>query len=257
MKKIMYLWCAFALLVFAGCSSDKDDLGDSSQDVFSQNEEIFLAQANMEPEFNNPSLNCWNFNPRSQETENTGAHQEEITQDGNGITKVSFRNTLIEYRPSTSEEFVATYIGVDFSENYQWVRSMKSTDGTRNTEVYDQYYKGVKVGGAGFAIHYKNDERITLVTGSYLPVKDLDVNPAFSVTTARNIYARYLNVPVEYIGEANLVIGQYPLSQESDQFAPRLTYYLVYINGANAEGYCSLDAKTGRILVTRANYILN
>jgi len=53
-----------------------------------------------------------------------------------------------------------------------------------------------------------------------------------------------------------LMIAEFPVSKGSSQWAPRLVYALSY-NGMHNEGFCFLDAHTGRILKTWNNYITN
>ena len=252
MNKFFYLWCTFVLLAFAGCSSDKDDWGDNSQDVNSQNEEIFLAQANMEPEFSKGYRSS-----RSQDTSFTDENNAEVTRDCNGVVKfVYFNNTPISSRPSSPELFVSTYLGVDLKENFKMYREEEDEYGYIHS-WYRQYYKDVEVENNGYVFHYsKKDKRISSVNGSFLTVNNLDVVPAFSKTTARKIFAKYLNLSLDYVGnDVSLYIVEFPLSAESEQWAPRLVYKLGIEDYDSDEGLCYIDAKTGRILYVWPNYI--
>ncbi len=249
MKKFMYLWCAFALFAFAGCSSDKDEWGNDSQEADSKSEEIFLAQANMSPEFSKGYKNS-----QKQYSTNKEENGTEVVRDNRGmVMSVGFNDTPIRYRPSTPEEFIATYLGVDLKANFMLYRQEQDEYGYTH-ERYIQYYKGVEVENRGYVFHYNQDVRITYVNGSYLPVTDLDVMPAFSEKTARKIFAKYLNLPVERIVDnVSLYIVDFPLSAESEQWAPRLVYKLG-VEFASDEGLCYIDAKTGRILYVWSNY---
>lgn len=255
MKKVLYIWCVFALLAFVGCSSDKDEWGNDSLEADSKSEELFLTQANLTPEFQDCSLSNVIRSQRTTETDPN--NQAIIERDGYGsILRVSFRNTPIKNRPSTPEEFVSIYLGVNFSENFQFAqepRLRQGSDGTFN-HPYKQFYKGIEVEGNLLIFHYSEDKHVSSVNGSYLPVNNLDVVPAFGEKTARKIFAKYMDLPVENVWEdVSLYIVEFPLFAESEQWAPRLVYKL----GANLnsdEGQCYIDAKTGRILYTFANY---
>ena len=83
MKKGLYLRCVFALLAFIGCSSDKDDVEDDSL-----NEEVFLSQENMDPEF---SKGYDSF--RYQTTTNIENDRAEITCDCNGYVTMPLFET--------------------------------------------------------------------------------------------------------------------------------------------------------------------
>lgn len=250
MKKIIFLCCFFVLYAFTGCNSDKDDMEDDFQD-----EEMFLSPANLVPEFSKGYRNS-----RNQDTSFTDDNNAEVTRDCNGVVRfVDFNNTPITSRPSSPEQFASTYLGVDLKANFKMYRQQKDEIGYH--EWYRQYYKDVEVEGKGFVLHYGKEDRIYLVNGSYLPVNDLDVKPSFSANTARKIFAKYLNLSVDYIGdEADLYIVEFPLSADSDQWAPRLVYKIgiAYVDGEpylSDEGQCYIDAKTGRILYVWANYI--
>lgn len=251
MKKNLYLWCAFTLLAFVGCSSDKDDMEDDSL-----NEEVFLSQANIKPEFSKGYRSS-----RGQDTSYTAENNAEVTRDCNGVVKfVYFNNTPTNSRPPSPEQFVSTYLGVDLNANFKKYREEEDEYGYIHS-WYRQYYKDVEVENHGYVFHYsKKDNRISSVNGSFLPVSNLDVVPAFSETTARKIYAKYLNLPLEYIGRPILYIVEFPLSAESDLWAPRLVYYLGVVGTEEIqylsdEGRCYIDAKTGRILYVWPNYI--
>lgn len=249
MKKSMYLWFAFALFAITGCSSDKDDMEDDSQ-----NEEMFLSQANLEPEFSKGYRSS-----RNQDKSYIDDNNAEVTRDCNGAIRfVDFNNTPITRRPSSSEQFASIYLGVDLKANFKKYRQQQDEIGYH--EWYRQYYKDVEVEGRGYVFHYGKEGRLYLVNGTYLPVNDLDVKPAFSANTARKIYAKYLDKPSEYIEEPSLFIVEFPLSADSEQWAPRLVYKIgiAYVEGEpymSDEGQCYIDAKTGRILYVWANYI--
>lgn len=252
MKRILCLWCTFVFFAVVGCSSDKDVMEDDSL-----NEEMFLLQANLAPEFSE-GYNSF----RDQTTTNIENNRTEITRDCNGcVTHASFRNTPIKDRPSTPAEFVSIFLGGDFTKKFQQYRQQQDENGLIH-EWYRQYYKDIEVEGKGFVFHYSKEDRIHSVNGSYLPVNDLDVRPAFSADTARKIYAKYLNKPLEYAGLAILYIVEFPLSAESELWAPRLVYKLCVasVDGEpylSDEGQCYIDAKTGRILYVWPNYKLD
>ena len=272
MKKNLYLWCAFTLLAFVGCSSDKDDMEDDSL-----NEEVFLSQANIKPEFSKGYRSS-----RGQDTSYTDENNAEITRDCNGVVKfVYFNNTPTNSRPPSPEQFVSTYLGVDLNANFKKYQEEVNEYGYI-LSLYRQYYKDVEVENHGYVFHYskkdnrissvngsfvevenhgyvfhysKKDNRISSVNGSFLPVSNLDVVPAFSETTARKIFAKYLNLSLDYIGDdVSLYIVEFPLSAESEQWAPRLVYKLGTDYDSD-EGLCYIDAKTGRILYVWPNYI--
>ena len=246
MKKNLYLWCAFTLLAFVGCSSDKDDMEDDSL-----NEEVFLSQANIKPEFSKGYRSS-----RGQDTSYTDENNAEVTRDCNGVVKfVYFNNTPTNSRPPSPEQFVSTYLGVDLNANFKKYQEEVNEYGYI-LSLYRQYYKDVEVENHGYVFHYsKKDNRISSVNGSFLPVSNLDVVPAFSETTARKIFAKYLNLSLDYIGDdVSLYIVEFPLSAESEQWAPRLVYKLGTDYDSD-EGLCYIDAKTGRILYVWPNYI--
>lgn len=241
MKKLFCLSvsCAVMLVVaLSSCSSDES--------------------VDNQPEFGHDL----GVSPRLADSKKTTIDGIETVRDGMGnIRTIYFMDE--EKAPSTATELFNQYMGVAPDGN---LRLYKKTDERPSSpitsESYQQVYKGVVVYRNDYSVRFKNG-KVTDANGSFLTIDGLEVTPALDELTAKEIYANYLDVPVETIGalcnlndgEA-LLIAEFPVAKGSSQWAPRLVYALS-CNIVSSEGYCMIDAHTGRLLLTWANYINN
>ena len=123
-------------------------------------------------------------------------------------------------------------------------------------ERYHQLYRGIAVNQGTYIVRFQNGS-VTDANGNYIKVESLDITPSFDVQTAKEIYAKYLNVLVDRVGTRQnddaLMIAEFPVKKGSSEWAPRLVYCL-HDREMNDEGSCFIDAHTGRILQTWCNY---
>ena len=111
--------------------------------------------------------------------------------------------------------------------------------------------------GAGYNVRFRHG-KVNDCNGLYIKIDNLDITPAFDLQKAKEIFAKYLKVPVEEIGAGNimawfddaLMIVEFPVSKGSSQWAPRLVYGLY-----GTMEYAFIDAHTGRILQTWPTWI--
>lgn len=249
MKKSLLLWMSALVLTMGGLSS------------CSSNDDEFSEPEDPSPEF----AEGIGLNPRFTSSQTTTSNNGvEITRDSLGsIRWIVFQSKDIA--PTSATALFSQYIGYDLEKDFRLYRQ-ESNDWMENpikVECYQQQYKGIILYEAGFNVRFQNGKVIDC-DGVYVPVDNLDVTPSFSLQRAKEIYAKYLKVPVENVGTGGiliefddaLMIAEFPVSKGSSQWAPRLVYALSY-NGMHNEGFCFLDAHTGRILKTWNNYITN
>ena len=262
MKKLVYLLiCLFLLSAsFTACSSDYDnppEQPDSHQNEtptdsiggFEEEDSTLL-----EPEFSEEMGN----NPRYADNHQTTTEENgvKITRDAfGGIKWIIFSNDI---RPTTAAELFSQYMGLspdDYQLYYKEENSWMSSPLT--VERYHQLYRGVTVYEGSYAVRFQNGS-VTDANGCYIKVENLDITPSFDVQTAKEIYAKYLNVLVDRVGTRQnddaLMIAEFPVKKGSSEWAPRLVYCL-HDREMNDEGSCFIDAHTGRILQTWCNYV--
>ena len=238
--------CAALLFGFSACSSDEDtDLE-------------FQEPDNSVPEFNGDSF----INPKGDEVTTTTVNGIEIRKDGYGTIRwISFLDC--PNPPSTAQEMFRQFMGIELDGNFELYRHETTTitPDPLTLECYYQVYKGVALPAEGYNVRLQNG-KVTSCNGSSIKINDLDVQPAFGLKKAREIYAKYLGVSPEQISEKGigpwiedpLIIMNLPTKRGSSEWAPRLVYTF-FFNGLSDEGICYIDAHTGRILLTEPNYM--
>ena len=234
MKKNCISWM-FAVLMLvvgmSGCSSEEDD-GDYDKN-------LVRKWANTEPAFSDKDFMA--ISSDSEETTN-GTW---IVKKVNGILhQIIFFTEGIDLAPSpespkTTEEFFNEFLPVT-SDN-QMVFYERDY---RNDPHYFQYYKGIPVLEGWWHISYLNNV-IAGAYGNFVPIGELDVNPAVNLATAKKIIENYINQSVDGEGKRTLLtIMSFP---ENGKLKPRLAY--VYLRMANMEGeFVFVDAQTGQLL---------
>lgn len=216
----------------------------------------FVEPVNDEPEF----LEGTGQNPRHESamktTESNGA---EITRDSDGGIKwISFMGNS-NAAPASAKDLFGKYMKLDLEENFRLYRQETEDwmEDPLTLECYQQQYKGVIVFGAGYNVRFRHG-KVNDCNGLYVKIDNLDITPAFDLQKAKEIFAKYLKVPVEEIGAGNimawfddaLMIVEFPASKGSSQWAPRLVYGLY-----STMEYAFVDAHTGRILQTWPTWI--
>ncbi|MBL7809642.1 MAG: HYR domain-containing protein [Saprospiraceae bacterium] len=126
-------------------------------------------------------------------------------------------------------------------------------------DKYEQFYKGFKVDGATVTLHSKN-EQVTLLSGNYQNIIDLDVVPAISPSEA-------LQAAMQQV-KAKTYMWEEPLSEHNDyqkptgelvvildfftKNPPKLAYkFDIYAKEPLYRGHVYIDAKTGEYLEDR------
>lgn len=249
MKKdyfVLGLIVSLILLAMMACSSsDEENNG-------------FVEPDNTTPEFT--STNWWN--PKhSEHSDRITTEIADITFDGMGeISWIVF--TDLTKAPKTGPDYFSQYMNLGSDDSYRLDNNEVAYWMEPATyEKYQQLYKGIPIYSAHYDIHYNNGQ-MTSAGGTYFRISDVDVKPAFSVMKAKEIYARYLNTSpflieeggmIAYHDHEALVIAEFPLSEDPSVWKPRLVYALHYCHEESLEGFCMIDAHTGRILRTWPN----
>ena len=236
MKKSYILWM-FAVLTLAtgmiSCGSEEND-GDYDKD-------LVRKWANTEPAFTYED-----FMGISSDSEETTNGTWIVKKVNDILHQIIFFTEGTDLAPSpespkTTDEFFNEFLPVT-SDN-QMVFYDRDY---RNDPHYLQYYKGIPVLEGWWHISYLNNV-MQGAYGNFVPIGELDVNPAVNLATAKKIIENYINQDVD--GEEKrtfLTIMSFP---ESGKLKPRLVY--VYERWANMsmEGeYVFVDAQTGQLL---------
>lgn len=114
-----------------------------------------------------------------------------------------------------------------------------------------QYYKGIKVEGAGYNLHYNDSGTLQYVNGKYVDCSGVDVVPVITEQRAIQAFAAFLNIPKDSGNEysAELLIKEIKTGNKTS--TPLLVYKVFAVSGdavPNVIGY--IDAHTGRVAET-------
>lgn len=124
-------------------------------------------------------------------------------------------------------------------------------------EKFQQYYKGVKVDGATYTVHSKNGA-ITMMTGDYRNVVELDINPTISASNALDLAIGHVGAR-QYAWEES-VKAAFPdyerpsgdlvvVADPESKYQPRLAYkFDIYATDPLYRAYVFIDAHTGEYI---------
>jgi len=97
-------------------------------------------------------------------------------------------------------------------------------------EYYEQYYKGLKVFGAGYAVNYymtPKGKRLASATGRLLTDLSVDTNPLISEKQAKRIFGARLGDKVTKDWEAELMVREYCIKTgDKDELDERLIWHV-------------------------------
>ena len=165
MKNLLRM--SMLLLTLAGCSSENDDdWGPQPQQ----------------------SLDCkftkWNLSLQDSSVT--------TTIDGKTITTCGGIITRIEFNPPISfsyERSFAEYFPITKDNLLQQTRSSNAGyyGYSGSSAYYDQFYKNVKVWGSGLYCSFDKNNNLEKISGSFIPLDDVDVQPTISEVQAKAI----------------------------------------------------------------------
>lgn len=101
--------------------------------------------------------------------------------------------------PRSAADFFEQYLGTSRDDSFEKVPHKSKKAGFIH-EHYDQYYKGVKVEGGGYNLHYKNGE-MYFANGNYVKIENLDAVPSITLEEAIASFLAYSGI------EKKMVVG--------------------------------------------------
>lgn len=183
-------------------------------------------------------------------------YETTINRGSNGsITSVQFPDTCVvlgENIPINPKAFFQKYLGVSTMD--QFVKNTKKSIKLEGkTEFFDQFYRNIKVDGAGYTFHFKKG-KMFFAHGHYVKINNIDIEPTFSIETSIQKFAEYKQIPLDKITDSKVIlaINEIPNGKGKDiQYTPILVYQIYlfadHLNN-NEVGY--VDAHNGEIVMT-------
>jgi bacillolysin len=134
-----------------------------------------------------------------------------IVKDKNGIIEsIEFPDSIISSKiPSSADIFFKDYLKISVKDEFR-KESTKMKKKEFIHEHFDQYYKGIKVDGAGYSFHYRNG-KMFFANGNYVKIDELNTDPAISPEKAKECFAQFKNIPKDSITDfiAELMVKKY------------------------------------------------
>ncbi len=165
MKNLLRM--SMLLLILAGCSNESDDdWGPQPQQ----------------------SMDCkytqWNLDLQDSLVT--------TTIDGKTITTCGGIIKMIEFNPPISfsyNRFFAEFFPITEDNLLQQTRSSNSDylGYSGSSAYYSQFYKKVKVWGGGFYCYFDKNNNLENISGRFIPLDDVDVQPTISEVQAKTI----------------------------------------------------------------------
>ena len=125
----------------------------------------------------------------------------------------------------------------------------------RGHETFYQYYKGVRVEGAGYTFHYDEEGDMCYAHGNYERIDNLNTHPSINKEEAKDCFARYKVIPINEVRgfTAELLIIMREGERKESPKTPCLTYK-IFLNSShpNNNDYGYVDAMTGEVVHTES-----
>lgn len=159
--------------------------------------------------------------------------------------------------PASSQAFLEEYLEVKPSDEFKKVPHRSKKEGFVH-EHFDQYYKGVKVEGAGYNFHYKNGQ-MYFANGHYVRINDLNAKPTISLEKALDVFLKYKEIPGDQVVETvtELLIKEIAGPKDTDTLISVELVYKIYLESDhpnnNEVGY--INAHTGEVVETEPRVI--
>lgn len=181
--------------------------------------------------------------------------------------------------PSSIEQFNGRYyrLGSDNelrlydSQEFQAEANNTNTSGmATGFELYNQYYKGLRVAGKGYTVNYyvtPQGKRLAYALGQVLTDLSVDTHADVDADAAKQTFAARLGEDVTRDWEAELMVREFIIKQDGqnvrderliwhvkgtaypEEEAERIMMYSSRVNDGPLRHEAEIDAHTGRLLV--------
>lgn len=128
------------------------------------------------------------------------------------IASVEFRDSEKEKSPKTAKDFFTRYLEAKDTDHFEKVPHVSKQ---RNFvhEHYDQYYKGLKVEGAGYNLHFK-DGQMYFANGNYVRIESLNAIPSIDKEKAIDSFLKFKKIDKESVISSKVELLVKEISKE-------------------------------------------
>lgn len=174
-----------------------------------------------------------------------------IVYEKNGkIRNAEFYNVSKSNIPKDASAFFRDCLKVKSEDGFTEVPNKSDRTGFID-QHYDQYYKGVKVDGAGFNFHFQNGT-LNFAHGHYVPIIGLSESPSITPKQAMATFANYKDIPLSTITEfqSTLLIKELITIKVTDTITTPALVYKIYLKSdhKNNDEFGFVDAHEGKVV---------
>ena len=184
--------------------------------------------------------------------------KQPVIQKGKNGTISSVEFSAMEKNiPVTAKAFFNEYLKISPEDQFKNIPH-KSKRPDVIHEHFDQYYKGVKVDGAGYNFHYK-DGKMYFANGHFVEINNLQVKPSISSNEALMAFLNSKGIEKDKVADTviNLFIKEITTTTISDTLSSVQLVYRIYLESDhpnnNEVGY--INAQTGKLVLTEPRLI--
>ena len=170
------------------------------------------------------------------------------------IALVEFPREGNVYSPDTAEIFFREILKMQKEDEFRLVSLGTDKDHEMYDEVFEQYYKGMRVYGVKYVFFYYN-RRISFAGGNYVRIVGLDISPSITEEEAARSFAAYQSIPFELVTDYNTELFINGLSMDEKR-SPILVYRIsLNANHKNNDGAGHVNAHTGEVIAVEQTII--
>ena len=173
------------------------------------------------------------------------------------IASVEFRDSEREKAPNTAKDFFAQYLEVKETDHFEKVPHVSERSNFVH-EHYDQYYKGVKVEGGGYNLHFK-DGQMYFANGNYMNVEGINATPSITKEKAIDSFLKFKKIEKETVASSTieLVIKEITKERGNGVLSSVELVYRIYIQAdhVNNNEIGFVNAHSGQVVATEPQLI--
>lgn len=166
------------------------------------------------------------------------------------ITSVEFNDSEREKSPRSARDFFIQYLEVKETDHFEKVPHQSKRPNFIH-EHYDQYYKGIKVEGAGYNLHFK-DGQMYFANGHYVKVEGLNTIPSITKEDAINSFVKFKRIEKAEVVSSRTELLIKEITKENDALVSVQLVYRVYLESdhPNNSEIGFVNAHTSEVVAT-------
>ncbi|MCM4152584.1 T9SS C-terminal target domain-containing protein [Arenibacter sp. N53] len=177
-----------------------------------------------------------------------------ISKNEKGIVNsVEFSDVIDKTQiPSSGPEFFEKYLEIEVNDEFRVVQHTSKRKELVH-DHFDQYYKGIKVDGAGYNLHYR-DGQLFFANGNYIKVDETRPTPSISLEEAKVLFLNYKGIENDKVLNviSELIIKEIVASDAKNTSSRTALVYRIYLESDhqnnNEVGY--VDVHSGKVVMT-------